>query len=194
MNTAFGSAEELPFDLRHRRWPICYELAEEDHETIRKTRKHLGEQIEMALRSAMGCVHQAVEDASRRLSAENIMVMGRHAHHDLFWNDRSSETVIQVAAMGFVDRTYDRLLDLKLIDCVFVQERKRFVYRWTYLGKLVLKKVHIKSALSPFDSEKSTGTEMAAEDLPKETRRRFQEMSFRERLLCAVFPGRLTDH
>ena len=39
MNTAFGPAEELIFDLRHRRWPICYKLEGEDGEAIRNTRK-----------------------------------------------------------------------------------------------------------------------------------------------------------
>ena len=84
MNTAFGPAEELIFDLRHRRWPICYKLEGEDGEVIRNIRKLLGEQIEIALRSAMGSEHQAVEDASRRLSTETIMFMGWYAHHDVF--------------------------------------------------------------------------------------------------------------
>jgi hypothetical protein len=36
MNTSFGPPDELPFDLRHRRWPILYELApDEDSERRR---------------------------------------------------------------------------------------------------------------------------------------------------------------
>jgi hypothetical protein len=188
MNTAFGPAEELIFDLRHHRWPICYELADSNYEAIRKTRRLLGEQFEIALRSAMENDHQAVEDASRRLSAETIMVMGWHADQIFFWRDRSDDRILQAAAMGFIDRAYDRLLDLELIDCVFYQNLNRFVYRWTYIGKLVLKKLDIKSTLSPFKTEK------AIENSPEDARRRFQEMRLRERIRYAFFPRKLNDH
>jgi hypothetical protein len=144
MNTAFGPAEELIFDLRHRRWPICYKLVGDEGEAIRSTKKLLGEQIQMALRSAMDSEHQAVEDASRRLSAETILYIGWHVHHDVFWDDDSQMTVLQRAALSFVDHAVDRLLDLNLIDCFFDPGLKRFVYRWTYLGKLVLKKLDNK--------------------------------------------------
>jgi hypothetical protein len=45
--------EELIFDPRHRRWPICYKLEGEGGEAIRNTRKLLEEQIQIALLSAM---------------------------------------------------------------------------------------------------------------------------------------------
>ena len=42
MNEAFGSAEKcLPFDLKHRRWPIRYTLREGDNPEIRKKQKDL---------------------------------------------------------------------------------------------------------------------------------------------------------
>jgi hypothetical protein len=176
MNTAFGPAEELIFDLRHRRWPICYKLDGEDGETIRNTRKLLGEQIQMALCSAMTSEHKAVEDASRRLSAETIMFMEWHAHHDLFWNDSKGQSVLQAAALGFIDHAVDRLLDLKLMDCFFDPNLQRFVYRWTYIGKLVLKKLDIKRP-QPAASSKPC----------------FQKMRLRDRLLCALFPNKFPE-
>jgi hypothetical protein len=27
MNTHYGQRDDLPFDLKHRRWPVCFELA-----------------------------------------------------------------------------------------------------------------------------------------------------------------------
>jgi hypothetical protein len=210
MNTAFGPAEALMFDLQHRRWPICYKLEGEDSEAIRITKKVLGEQIEIALRSAMNSEHQAVEDASRRLSTETIMFMGWHAHHDVFWNDSKGQTILQAAALGFIDHAIDRLLDLKLIDCFFDPDMKKFVYRWTYIGKLVLKKLDIKPRSSPdFTKAVSDNPLTEAESplvipsagrsggpqpqLPAPAKRCFKEMTLRNRLLCALFPNKFPD-
>jgi hypothetical protein len=149
MNTAFGPPEELIFDLRHRRWPICYKLEGEGGEAIRNTRKLLEEQIQIALLSAMNSEHQAVEDASRRLSTPTIEFMEWHVDHDLFWWNHGDVTILQRAALSFIDHAVDRLLDLRLIDCFFDSNQKRFVYRWTYLGKLVLKKLDIRPRSQP---------------------------------------------
>jgi hypothetical protein len=188
MNTAWGPTEELIFDLRHRRWPICYKLESEDGEAIRNTRKLLREQIQIALRSAMDSEHQAVEDASRRLSTWTIMFMEWHAHHDLFWYPHADVTVLQAAALGSIDHAVDRLLDLKLIDCFFDPDLKRFVYQWTYIGKLVLKKLNITPRSHP------DATKVVSDDPLREAKQCFQKMRLRDRLLCAFFPDKFPDH
>jgi hypothetical protein len=56
MNTAFGkpSAEALPFDLRHVRWPFCYELDESAAPEIRaEQRKALTAQLMNAIRACL---------------------------------------------------------------------------------------------------------------------------------------------
>jgi len=52
INTATGSASDLPFDLRNRRWPIRYEVtADADSETRAIVKRKLAKQIEMAIKA-----------------------------------------------------------------------------------------------------------------------------------------------
>jgi hypothetical protein len=90
-------------------------------------------------------------------------------------------------ARSFVDHAVDRLLDLNLIDCFFDPGLKRFLYRWTYLGKLVLKKLDIKP--QPPDASKKVDDEP-----PRAAKPSFQTMRLRDRLLCALFPDKLANH
>ena len=50
MNTVTGSTDNLPFDLRNRRWPITYELSPDSDESIRPEEKtELAKQIQAAI-------------------------------------------------------------------------------------------------------------------------------------------------
>ena len=63
MNTHFGKPNELPFDMRHRRFPLTYDLAPDaDSETRRNTRERLATDISRAV--------VAVLDAHPRPAAE----------------------------------------------------------------------------------------------------------------------------
>ena len=53
-NEAYGTIEELPFDLQHRRWPIRYRLDEKQpSDTRRAQRKTLTRHLTHAIRSAI---------------------------------------------------------------------------------------------------------------------------------------------
>lgn len=59
MNTAFGSTEEfeLPFDLRHVRWPLLYRLAiDADKVTIQKVQREFAKRLAGALRATLGAL------------------------------------------------------------------------------------------------------------------------------------------
>ena len=50
MNTHFGEPTELPFDMRHRRFPLTYDLAPDaDRETRRNIRERLANDIQSAI-------------------------------------------------------------------------------------------------------------------------------------------------
>ena len=50
MNKHFGDPKQLPFDLRHRRWPLCYSLDDSaTKEDIQSACTKLGEQLEDAI-------------------------------------------------------------------------------------------------------------------------------------------------
>lgn len=51
MNTHYGSPEELPFDLQHRRWPVTYNLSPDATKSDRtKVKKSLSEQLSKILK------------------------------------------------------------------------------------------------------------------------------------------------
>jgi len=67
MNTAFGSPEdfELPFDLKHVRWPIRYCLAENADKTkIRAAQQSLAKELAVAISTALGAL-PAGEESGR---------------------------------------------------------------------------------------------------------------------------------
>lgn len=50
MNTSTGSQDDMPFDLRTRRWPIAYELSEDADSSIIKEQKiNLSDQLQKAI-------------------------------------------------------------------------------------------------------------------------------------------------
>ena len=53
-NEAYGTIQELPFDLQHRRWPICYRLHQDQSSSTRRDqRKTLTRHLANAIRSAI---------------------------------------------------------------------------------------------------------------------------------------------
>lgn len=66
MNTAFGTAEELPFDLAHKRWPVRYSLTDidlEDKERKGKERENLTDGLFTAIRLVL---HAGLESSPVR--------------------------------------------------------------------------------------------------------------------------------
>ena len=57
MNTAYGTPDNLPFDLHHRRWPIRYYLPENvSHELRKQEKEKLINTLTEALRLSLGAV------------------------------------------------------------------------------------------------------------------------------------------
>ncbi len=55
LNTATGKPEELPFDLRNRRWPFLYELRPETDQSAKgEAKKALSRQLETGVRAIAG--------------------------------------------------------------------------------------------------------------------------------------------
>jgi hypothetical protein len=138
MNTAYGPVEEQIFDIRQRRWPICYRLEGEDIEDIRKVEEFLTGELQNAIRMVMNSAHEAVEEAIGRLTPEAILFMQRHIAFAYFWI--TDEDVGRLGAQWMANAAAC-LLDLNLVRVYFEPEADRFVYTWTYIGKLAIKKM-----------------------------------------------------
>ena len=60
MNSFYGQPEETIFDIKHRRFPITYNLGSESDPNKAEMREKLAEDLEAAIRAAMQSEHQAV--------------------------------------------------------------------------------------------------------------------------------------
>lgn len=133
MNTAFGPVEEQIFDIRQRRWPICYRLEDENPRGIQNAREFLSGELQNAIRMVMNSAHEAVEDAISRLTPEALRFIEKHNDYDYFWTEDKDVGRWMTTAKAC-------LLDLKLIRAYFEPKTdvNRYVYTWTYIGKLVV--------------------------------------------------------
>ena len=117
MNTAYGSPEDLPFDLRHRRWPVTYQLREEDSSEAKKAQfGTLAARIETALKVALQAEHAATIDIISRLDVHCL-----HWMHDLGQADHfqapERRSMGEVFAFQALDAALPRLLELKALRC-----------------------------------------------------------------------------
>ena len=135
MNTAWGPAEKQIFDIKQRRWPICYMLEGVSPEGIRSTRAYLSGQLQNAILMVMNNAHEAVEEAISRLTPLALQLIEKQ-NHDYFWIEPKIGGVFHSSWM--TDATAC-LLELKLIRAYFEPdpEVNRYVYTWTYTGRLL---------------------------------------------------------
>jgi len=133
MNTAYGPVEEQIFDIKQRRWPICYRLEGENQVDIQKAGNYLSRQLQNAIRMVMNSAHEAVEDAISRLTPDALRMMERNRNYVYFW-------IVDVEVIGalWMAAALACLLDLKLVRTYFEPKVNRYVYTWTYIGKLVV--------------------------------------------------------
>lgn len=138
MNKSNGNPEDLPFDLRHRRWPICYDLPIPNKDQIKSERERLSTKLEFAIRSTLQAEHSRVQDVIARLDANCLCWMHDFGNQDGFMVP-ARRTMGQVVANQGADNALLRLLDLRILRCVSHASLKgEGRYRWTYLGKLAL--------------------------------------------------------
>lgn len=84
MNKAFGSPEQLPFDLRHRRWPLSYELVsgqEKGHERAQLAGGIKGA-IEMILHRGLPAEGESVTERVERLISQGEVIPLDRVMHD----------------------------------------------------------------------------------------------------------------
>ena len=66
MNTHFGEPTELPFDMRHRRFPLTYDLAPDaDSETRSRVLERLSADISRAVVPVLDARHRSVAESQR---------------------------------------------------------------------------------------------------------------------------------
>ena len=141
--TAYGPPDDLIFDLRHRRWPLTFELEPLENESIKTQRDELSKNLELAIRAAMQAEHASVETAIGRLDVNCLRWMHDAGKIDHFPSPQRA-TMGAIVANQSMDNSLIRLLDLGLLRCDVNPGGNLYAYHWTYLGKLVLKHLEFR--------------------------------------------------
>lgn len=150
MNTHYGPADEIPFDVRHRRFPIRYQLSplatDEERGTVKA---ELVKNLEKAILDAVAAEHRQVLNATSRLDIDCLLIISmlRNAEH---FKDISQDQAMLDAVKHIIDiprfhAAIYRLLDLGLIWTDVAPPN--YAYHWTTLGKMVIDKLNIQNQL-----------------------------------------------
>lgn len=143
MNLENGTQESLPFDLKNRRFPYGYRVAE-DLSDIEERGKELTSHLKMAFKGAMQQEHQRVSDIIRRMDGYSIHFLRICAMNTHFWESDASVNAIP----GMHDRVLIRLLELEITELVqYAQSPTGYAYTWTNIGLLVLRRLQIPTPL-----------------------------------------------
>jgi hypothetical protein len=141
MNTAYGAPEELPFDLKNRRFPITYKLGPDSRKDSDVVQFKLSADIEFALRSALRTKLLTVNEIIATLDFEALKIMRRFGD-----GDGMVPVSEQLTIHSAIDHmTISRLLDRKVLVCRPDAQLGKYEYHWTHLGKLVLEKLQMRA-------------------------------------------------
>lgn len=122
MDTSQHSLEDIPFDIRHHRFPIAFDTSKKSKAAcIEFLTKKFSEFVPLALAEP----HNQVLRIRDRLSSQSLALIDAHKNmHDGF---------------ATTDQAIEKLLDLGLVKSHFHAPTKVFTYFWTFLGRLLLR-------------------------------------------------------
>jgi hypothetical protein len=143
MNTAYGDAEGIMFNLKHRRWPIKYALSRGSNRGERKLAcENLATSLASAIKTTLSAEHSLVEETIRRLDRQSLDAILAAIPRGYFSvkNDGTFGSLVSNLPMYM---SIGRLLDLNVIWAEYSLggQQKRYSYKLTYLGKLVAKEI-----------------------------------------------------
>lgn len=142
MNESDHSVEELPFDIKNRRYPIRYALKSGQQKT--KVSEKLKSDLKTALISLETGTLNRVEEAIRRMDQSCFQAVRHFASAECFATHPiitgSSNKNLQLANT-LIEKSITRLLDLGLAWTDYSSDTGLYAYHWTYLGKKVIETV-----------------------------------------------------
>ncbi|MHA3774935.1 hypothetical protein ACXR0O_25735 [Verrucomicrobiota bacterium sgz303538] len=126
MNASFGAPEGLPFDLRHRRFPLCYTLtlAEESKAYVKK---RLSEELCGAISNRLSRDHAQAGRIVRRLDRKVMAFLrAASAKKAPYFADDADRFPYEIS----------RLLEAGIIFTDHDPKLRAYTYHWTYVGAL----------------------------------------------------------
>lgn len=143
MNTAFGSPDELIFDLRHRRFPISFKFGTSDTRDAEVVCSALSEKIEEAIRASIQSEYSSVLDAIGQLNSFALQWLNEAGNRD-FFSVNHPKTMGDILEFQQAGNGLTKLIELRILRCDVAHGGNIYAYHWTYLGKQVLKKLGIR--------------------------------------------------
>lgn len=136
MNSDFGPPDELPFDLRHRRFPICYRLdASKDGKV--DIQKSLTQELCGAISDRLTRDHAQAARLVRKLDSRVIKFLRLASLKKApFFSDDA----------GRFEHEISRLLDTGIVFTDHNPATGAYAYHWTYVGSLARNLCHAAAA------------------------------------------------
>jgi hypothetical protein len=120
MNEYYGKAENLPFDLKHRRWPIRYKLSDKSNNTqIIEIKKTLTDSIEYAIRSIIqsGIITSTLNPKDRRVAIKlNNALNGFVGSFANFLTSHGYDDGMKMILQNFPDKAGSEYPDPHIVD------------------------------------------------------------------------------
>ena len=135
MNSHFGPPEFLPFDLRHRRFPISYHLRTVPYHLSPKSegkssvRSKLVGDLATSIEEVLAKDHLMAERVLRKMDRDCLGFLRFVRNHEFFSDDNGHYTPL-----------IRRLLELSVIFTDHNPETNKYAYHWTYIGSLARNK------------------------------------------------------
>jgi hypothetical protein len=126
MNAHFGAPDGLPFDLRHRRFPLCYTLTSEKVDKA-ITRKQLAEELRGAISVGLSRDHAQAARLVRKLDRKVMAFLRmKSTSKSSFFADDADRFSYEIG----------RLLEGGIIFTDHNSGLGTYAYHWTYVGAL----------------------------------------------------------
>ncbi len=135
LNSAFGDAKDLPFDILQHRWPIEYRLTE--HTQVREKRYAiLAEALSAALQDC--AQHELARAAAMAdaLDTSCLDFIAMHEHQELIEMPLPAKTMGQVLMGLEFNLAARRLMELGALRVV---SEPHLGYAWTYDGRIMIR-------------------------------------------------------
>ena len=143
MNTFYGAPEEIIFDIKHRRYPITFCLKDNKEDDFKNIKNDLEKELETAIKASLQSSHQFVEDSLKRLDVDCLTIISEHGSKELFNLKPPVNVAASVSTQKYVHAAF-HMLGHGLIETQYDPENMSSSYKWTYLGKQVLKRLGIR--------------------------------------------------
>jgi len=144
MNTHFGPPNELPFDLRFRRFPIVFAQAPGTQKA--ESRRKFAAELHAAIEGCLALDLATAVDALAALDAHGVALLLLHGDRER-WGPNVSVSLSGAATP--IDLAVARVLQLRLATWRSSDDRPYGFYVWTYLGREAIRLLR-KSGAKPF--------------------------------------------